>query len=108
MHLGRRWATAVNALLRSPADSQWPLIQAPLYDPATSILHFVDISENRVSNPIFRLGSERRSLTFLQVFHLNTHNLELSVEQFQEPVTCLALRTNGQGVRFWPIPSHPS
>jgi sugar lactone lactonase YvrE len=32
------------------------------------------------------------------VYHLNTDNLELAFEKFPEPVSCLALRRNGQGV----------
>jgi hypothetical protein len=36
-----------------------------------------------------------------QVFHLNINNLELHVEEFQEPVTCLAIRESGQGVGAW-------
>ncbi|KAF9460810.1 hypothetical protein BDZ94DRAFT_1290988 [Collybia nuda] len=57
--------------------------EGPLYDPKTSILHFVDISEKRVT---------------YQVFHLNTKNQHLEVEQFDEAVSCLALRKNGQGL----------
>lgn len=55
--------------------------EGPLYDPSTSLLHFVDISENKV-------------------FHVNIDTLELAVEQFEEPISCLALRQNGAGVSF--------
>ncbi|KAF8807485.1 regucalcin [Phlegmacium glaucopus] len=53
--------------------------EGPLYDPATSILHFVDISQKKV-------------------FHVNISNLVLSIEQFEEPVSCLALRRQGAGL----------
>jgi len=53
--------------------------EAPLYDPSTSLLHFVDISEKKV-------------------FHINTQNLELSVEEFEVPISCLALRRNAPGL----------
>ncbi|THH11611.1 hypothetical protein EW145_g541 [Phellinidium pouzarii] len=51
----------------------------PLYDKSTSILHFVDIVKN-------------------QVLHFNTITSELTVDQFDEPVSCLALRPNSQGL----------
>ena len=35
-----------------------------------------------------------------QVFHVNIDTLELAVEQFEEPISCLALRQNGAGVSF--------
>ncbi|KAF8078536.1 hypothetical protein FPV67DRAFT_1663259 [Lyophyllum atratum] len=47
--------------------------EGPLYDSTTSTLHFVDISEKKV-------------------YHLNTQSLDLQVEQFDTPVSCLALR----------------
>ncbi|KAF8912743.1 regucalcin [Gymnopilus junonius] len=53
--------------------------EGPLYDPTTSLLHFVDISEKKV-------------------FHLNTRSFELSVEEFTVPISCLALRRNGVGL----------
>ncbi|KAI9572890.1 regucalcin [Boletus coccyginus] len=53
--------------------------EAPLYDPRTQVLHFVDIRENKV-------------------FHLDTRTLALSVETFDEPITCLALRSHGEGL----------
>ncbi|KAF8642317.1 hypothetical protein AX16_009587 [Volvariella volvacea WC 439] len=53
--------------------------EAPLYDPKTSILHFVDISEKKV-------------------YHLHTETLELSAEQFEEPVSCLVLRRDQPGL----------
>ncbi|KAF8898652.1 regucalcin [Infundibulicybe gibba] len=53
--------------------------EGPIYDPSTSILHFVDISEKKV-------------------YHVNTISLELSFEQFEEPVSCLVLRGNGLGL----------
>ncbi|KAG5648062.1 hypothetical protein DXG03_007097 [Asterophora parasitica] len=66
------------------ADRPWfeigcTLGEGPLYDPRTSTLHFVDISEKKV-------------------FHLHTENLELQVEQFEAPVTCLALRKDKIGL----------
>jgi len=53
--------------------------EGPIYDPSTSLLHFVDISEKKV-------------------FHVNTQNLELSVEEFEESVSCLVLRHNAAGL----------
>ncbi|TFK77017.1 regucalcin [Pluteus cervinus] len=53
--------------------------EGPIYDPDTSTLHFVDISEKKV-------------------FHLDTETLRLDVEQFDEPVSCLALRRNSEGL----------
>ncbi|KIJ68356.1 hypothetical protein HYDPIDRAFT_173106 [Hydnomerulius pinastri MD-312] len=53
--------------------------EAPLYDPRTGLLHFVDICENKV-------------------YHLNTDTLQLEAETFDEPITCLALRKNGEGL----------
>lgn len=34
----------------------------------------------------------------VQVFHVNIWSLDLSIEQFEEPVSCLALRRQGAGV----------
>lgn len=73
----------------------------PLYDSKTSTLHFVDIAEHKVCI----ISSISRCPEFLpcfQVFHLNTENFQLDVETFDEPVSCLALRRNGEGVRGSP------
>ncbi|KAJ7110125.1 SMP-30/Gluconolaconase/LRE-like region-domain-containing protein [Mycena epipterygia] len=51
----------------------------PVYDPVTSILHFVDIDERKI-------------------LHYNTVSLEVQVEQFEEKVGCLALRRDGPGL----------
>ncbi|KAH8119819.1 regucalcin [Phellopilus nigrolimitatus] len=53
--------------------------EGPLYDQSTATLHFVDIVKK-------------------QVLHFNTVTSELSVDQFDEPVSCLALRQRGQGL----------
>ncbi|KAF9569652.1 regucalcin [Agrocybe pediades] len=53
--------------------------EGPIYDPATSLLHFVDISDKKV-------------------FHVNTQDLQVTVEQFEEPVSCLALRRDAAGL----------
>ncbi|KAF8640575.1 hypothetical protein AX17_000237 [Amanita inopinata Kibby_2008] len=53
--------------------------EGPLYDPKTHKLHFVDIAKSTV-------------------YHLDISRMELSSEQFNEPVTCLALRRNGCGL----------
>ncbi|KIM48124.1 hypothetical protein M413DRAFT_418212 [Hebeloma cylindrosporum] len=53
--------------------------EGPIYDPSSSLLHFVDISENKV-------------------FHVNTTNLEFSSEYFDETISCLALRSNAPGL----------
>jgi len=53
--------------------------EGPLYDPDTSILHFVDIDERKI-------------------IHLNTASLEYEIEQFDEKVACLASRQNGRGL----------
>ncbi|PIL31586.1 transporter [Ganoderma sinense ZZ0214-1] len=53
--------------------------EGPLYDPRTSILHFIDIEQN-------------------QVHHYNVLSGELTSEQFDVSVTCLALRRNGKGL----------
>ncbi|KAF4572833.1 SMP-30/CGR1 family protein [Pleurotus pulmonarius] len=50
--------------------------EGPLYDPRTSTLHFVDISENKL-------------------FHFHVIDRTLDVEYFNEPVTSLALRRSG-------------
>ncbi|KAJ8702707.1 hypothetical protein PTI98_001403 [Pleurotus ostreatus] len=51
--------------------------EGPLYDPRTSTLHFVDISENKVNSTSW----------------MNDRTLD--VEYFHEPVTSLALRRSG-------------
>ncbi|OCH95818.1 hypothetical protein OBBRIDRAFT_719816 [Obba rivulosa] len=53
--------------------------EGPLYDPRSSTLHFVDIEQRKV-------------------YHLNTDTLELQAEQFECPITCLALRPHGEGL----------
>ncbi|KAJ7103436.1 hypothetical protein B0H15DRAFT_767823 [Mycena belliarum] len=53
--------------------------EGPIYDPDTSILHFVDIDEHKI-------------------LHYNTVSLELKVEQFDEKIGCLALRRDGPGL----------
>ncbi|KAF8237769.1 hypothetical protein L208DRAFT_1355732 [Tricholoma matsutake] len=73
------------------ADRPWfeigcTLGEGPLYDPKTSVLHFVDISEHKVC------------CLEQNVFHLNTENFKLDVETFDEPVSCLAVRRNGKGL----------
>lgn len=55
------------------------IFPGPLYDPATRILHFLDIGQSKV-------------------FHYDTVSTKLTFDQFDEPVTALALRSNGQGV----------
>lgn len=53
--------------------------EGPLYDPSRSILHFVDILAKRV-------------------YSLDTTTLTVNFVQYDEPVTCLALRTDGTGL----------
>ncbi|EJD03564.1 regucalcin [Fomitiporia mediterranea MF3/22] len=53
--------------------------EGPLYDDSTATLHFVDIVEKRV-------------------LHFNTITKELQVDQYNEAVSCLALRHDGQGL----------
>ncbi|KAL6304304.1 hypothetical protein BKA93DRAFT_733532 [Sparassis latifolia] len=67
--------TVESPLLRTSCS----LGEGPLYDSKTSILHFVDIEQNKV-------------------YHYNTGTSELTIEQFDEPVTCLAIRQNGEGL----------
>lgn len=55
------------------------ILIGPLYDPTSGILHFVDIIEKRV-------------------FHYDTQTHALSFDQFDEAVTALAIRANGEGV----------
>jgi sugar lactone lactonase YvrE len=54
-----------------------------LYDPSTGILHFVDINQKRL-------------------YHYDTASSTLVFDEFDEPVTALALRQNGQGVSALP------
>jgi len=54
-----------------------------LYDPSTGILHFVDIDQKRL-------------------YHYDTASSTLIFDEFDEPVTALALRQNGQGVSAFP------
>lgn len=76
------------------------LFSGPLYDSVTSTLHFVDIIDKKAGTlSIFWLNSHE----FVQVYHVNTQSQELSVDVFDEPVTCLALRRNNAGV--WSFPS---
>ncbi|KZT05957.1 uncharacterized protein LAESUDRAFT_737267 [Laetiporus sulphureus 93-53] len=53
--------------------------EGPIYEPGTAMLHFVDIEQHKV-------------------YHLNTITLDYNVEKFDMPITCLALRRNGQGL----------
>jgi len=71
----------------------------PVYDPSTSLLHFVDISENKVmsSSCTFMFIAVHR-LLHIQVFHVNTQDLQVSVEKFDESISCLALRRDAEGV----------
>ena len=54
-------------------------LSGPLYDPRTNIFHFVDILKNRVYN-----------------YHLESK--ELSIHEYEEPVSALAIRADGPGV----------
>lgn len=60
--------------------------EGPLYDPVANVLHFVDIVEK-------------------EVFHLSVETMNLASERFSEPITCLALRRDGEGVNYM-NPSH--
>ncbi|EMD42238.1 hypothetical protein CERSUDRAFT_42678 [Gelatoporia subvermispora B] len=71
--------------------------EGPLYDPRTSMLHFVDIEQRKVEL-CFYLHDVLDQYHILQVHHLNTNTLELKSEQFEHPITCLALRPNAQGL----------
>lgn len=73
------------------------MFTGPLYDPATSTLHFVDISQKKVK-AAFTLFYFQPCFHLVQVFHVNIWSLDLSIEQFEEPVSCLALRRQGAGV----------
>ncbi|KAI0034317.1 SMP-30/Gluconolaconase/LRE-like region-domain-containing protein [Vararia minispora EC-137] len=70
--------------------------EGPLYEAQTFTLHFVDIFEKRV-----RVRCETSSNHVVpqsQVFHLDIRTLELSIDQYDEPITCLALRRGGRGL----------
>ncbi|TFK57168.1 regucalcin [Heliocybe sulcata] len=54
--------------------------EGPLYDHATSTLHFVDIEDKKV------------------VYHFNTPTGDLSVDCYEESITCLSLRKDGNGL----------
>ncbi|EPQ60712.1 hypothetical protein GLOTRDRAFT_68587 [Gloeophyllum trabeum ATCC 11539] len=64
--------------------------EGPLYDPSTSTLYFVDIDEKKV------LFTDRNA--DITVYRLDTNSSQLSVEQFDESITCLALRKSGGGL----------
>ncbi|KAJ6575209.1 SMP-30/Gluconolaconase/LRE-like region-domain-containing protein [Mycena capillaripes] len=53
--------------------------EGPVYDAATSTLHFVDIDERKI-------------------LHYNTVSLDVEVEQFDDKVGCLSLRRDGPGL----------
>ncbi|KAL5533889.1 hypothetical protein ACEPAG_349 [Sanghuangporus baumii] len=53
--------------------------EGPIYDDTTAVLHFVDIVKK-------------------QVLHFNTITSKLSIDQFEESVSCLALRRGSQGL----------
>ncbi|KZT30496.1 regucalcin [Neolentinus lepideus HHB14362 ss-1] len=53
--------------------------EGPLYDQSTSTLHFVDIDEKKV-------------------YHLNVTTNVLSVDKYDESITCLSLRRDGRGL----------
>ena len=55
-------------------------MSGPIYDDLTRTLHFVDIVKK-------------------QVFHFDTATGGLDVDQFEESVSCLALRKDRKGVR---------
>lgn len=72
----------------------------PLYDSSTSTLHFVDIIDKKVGRR-FTLTPTTHSAIFdvrFQVFHLNTQNMQLSVDNYDESITSIALRRNATGV----------
>ncbi|RDX52054.1 hypothetical protein OH76DRAFT_1400970 [Lentinus brumalis] len=59
--------------------TQCTLGEGPVYDPRTSSLHFLDIEQNKV-------------------YRYNIQSRALHCEQFEDPVTCLALRRSGKGL----------
>ncbi|KZS93443.1 regucalcin [Sistotremastrum niveocremeum HHB9708] len=64
--------TVENPLIEVGCD----LGEGPLYEPETGILHFVDITRK-------------------QLLHYNTVTSDLEIDQFEESIGCLALRTQG-------------
>lgn len=56
----------------------------PLYDPRTEILHFLDIAMKRL-------------------YHYNTGSSTLICDEFDEAITALALREDGEGVSSLPF-----
>ncbi|KAK0245753.1 SMP-30/Gluconolaconase/LRE-like region-domain-containing protein [Armillaria nabsnona] len=50
--------------------------EGPIYDPRNGVLHFVDIQEKKV-------------------YHLNTQDNQLAVDQYEDSITCLALCSTG-------------
>jgi len=71
-------ATVTSVVLAKPlAKTGCTLGEGPLYVSATAVLHFVDILK-------------------CQVLHFNTVTSKLTVDQFDAPVSCLALRRNGE------------
>ncbi|KXN89948.1 Regucalcin [Leucoagaricus sp. SymC.cos] len=65
--------------------------EGPIYDPMSSILHFVDISGKRVTSFITPLCLISRRCKH-QIFHVDTVTTEVKYEQFEESITCLSLR----------------
>ncbi|KAF8603997.1 hypothetical protein BDV93DRAFT_556007 [Ceratobasidium sp. AG-I] len=59
--------------------TQCILGEGPLYDPRTNVFHFVDILKNKVYN--YHLGSK-----------------ELTIHEYEEPVSALAIRADGPGL----------
>ncbi|KAF7320396.1 60S ribosomal protein [Mycena kentingensis (nom. inval.)] len=67
----------------------------PVYDPKTSVLHFVDIDEGKVRRIPLTAWSQAR---VAKIIHYNTVNLGVEVEEFDEKIGCIALRRNGPGL----------
>ncbi|KAF8514483.1 SMP-30/Gluconolaconase/LRE-like region-domain-containing protein [Gautieria morchelliformis] len=61
--------------------TQCVLGESPLYEPATSILHFVDILK-------------------YQVLHYNVLTSELTMDQLDQPIGCIAFRRDGKGLAY--------
>ena len=80
-------------------DSTIALFTGPLFESSTSTLHFVDIVDKK-AGALSILG-QFDFMNFIQVYHVNTQSQELSVDEVNEPVTCLALRPNNAGVTFF-------
>ncbi|KLO20635.1 hypothetical protein SCHPADRAFT_912157 [Schizopora paradoxa] len=71
-------ATVTSIVLTKPlAKTSCTLGEGPLYDPTSAVLYFVDIEKS-------------------QILLFNTATSELSVSQFDTPISCLALRRNGE------------